>query len=473
MKIYELYISNFRKFTKARFRFNAQSNVTVLIGDNATGKSAILNSLSIMISSYLLDFKVPGAVRHIRKDEVHLKQVVHDGVASLEPQWSEGVALSCIGSLHELYQGDDSTFRNAISWSRELTSEASKTTRINAKLITGAGKNARMAVEQGEGVLLPVLAYYGTGRLWHSKKDIPLAEPDSRAIGYRDCLDPASNHNLFLKWFSRLELASIQKRKKYGVLEAVREAVRQCIPQCSNIYFDFEFNQLMTEFEDGRLLGFDNLSDGYRNMLAIVADISHRAARLNPHLGSDAAVNTPGIVLIDEIDLHLHPKWQRIIVNNLREAFPKVQFIVSTHSPFIIQSLKAGEVIDLNATSHLAVEGQLPQAGCLVDYDAEQPAEPSPAKGFSERSIEDIVEDVMGIGLPSRSARLERMYKVAEKYYELLDQGSKASGEEKEKLKAELDQLSAPFSENVAYHAFLERKRIKAGILSQEEKETQ
>ncbi|WP_252179255.1 AAA family ATPase [Endozoicomonas sp. 4G] len=81
----------------------------------------------------------------------------------------------------------------------------------------------------------------------------------------------------------------------------------------------------MIELENGQLFSFDNLSDGYRNTLAIVADIAHRAGRLNPHLMERAPLETPGIVLIDEVDLHLHPKWQRRVLNDLREAFPKVQ----------------------------------------------------------------------------------------------------------------------------------------------------
>lgn len=456
MKINELHLVNFRKFTDARFRFNTQSNVTVLIGDNATGKSAILNALSIMMGSYLLDFKVPRAVRHIRKDEIHLKQVKHDELVSLEPQWSQGIVLSCIGSLSELYPQDDPVYGGDIHWSRELKTVNSKTTRNNARQIALAGKAARAQVESGAEVLLPVLAYYGTGRLWNAKN--AKGVPDSRSIGYHDCIDPASNHSLFLKWFSRLEMSALQKRKTYGVLEAVRNAVRLCIPNSRTLYFDIEQQHLMIEFEDNTLFSFDNLSDGYLNMLAIVADIAHRTARLNPHLGADAAIKTPGIVLIDEIDLHLHPKWQRTVVNSLREAFPKVQFIISTHSPFIIQSLKAGEVIDLNGDTD------------MLDEHSNR-AEPSPNKGYSDRSVEDIVEDVMGLGLPSRSARLEKMYDVAEQYYALLDDGKKATDEEKNALKSQLDQLSAPFSENVAYHAFLERQRLKAGIFSTEENE--
>ncbi|MDC5809271.1 AAA family ATPase [Vibrio europaeus] len=467
MKIHELRLKNFRKFIDSRYSFNTQSNVTVLIGDNATGKSAILNALSIMMGSYLLDFKVPQAARHIRKDEIRIAQIKSGEITSLEPQWAEGIEVSCIGSLAEV-TCDDSFLSKPFSWSRELTSEKGKTTRINAKNIAKAGRDARLKVENGEAVLLPILSYYGTGRLWHKKQDIELDKPDSRAVGYRDCLDPASNHRLFYKWFSRLEQASLQKGKRFEVLEAVRNAVKTCIPNCESFYLDLELQELMLEFDDGRLYSFDNLSDGYRNMLAIVADIAHRAARLNPQLGKDAAISTPGIVLIDEIDLHLHPKWQREIINSLRNAFPKIQFIVSTHSPFIVQSLKRGEVIDLNSGESLPPNLELNDD----EESVSTLAQPSPQKSYSEKSIEDIVEDIMGISFPSRSARLERMYQVAKKYYAALETSSESSVD-KELLKEELDELSAPFSDSgdIAYYAFLEMARLSKGLGNSKHKE--
>ncbi len=467
MKIHEIRLKNFRKFIDERFHFNTQTNVTVLIGDNATGKSAILDALSIMMGSYLLDFKVPRAARHIRKNEIRLKQIQVGELHTVEPQWSEGVSLSCLGSLSE---------RNEpMFWSRELTSETGKTTRINAKNIAEVGKSARLKLEQGKEVLLPILAYYGTGRLWHKLQDGKLEKPDSRSVGYRDCLAPASNHHLFLKWFSRLERASLQKRKSLGVLEAVRRAVKTCITDCKNIYYDMEREELMIELTElsesnTQLYSFENLSDGYRNMLAMVADIAHRAARLNPHLAEETAMLTPGVVLIDEVDLHLHPKWQRSVMHQLRSAFPKVQFIVTTHSPFIIQSLKFGEVIDLNnphepqetapLTSEL--EGEKLQEFATAD--------PAPSAAYCDQSIEDIVENVMGVPLPSRSARLQKVYDVAKQYYDLLEQAAPDSDDTKlQALKVQLDELSSPFSEHVAYHAFLERKRLKMGVIGDDE----
>jgi len=91
-------------------------------------------------------------------------------------------------------------------------------------------------------------------------------------------------------------------------------------------------------------------------------------------------------------------------------------------------------------------------------------AAPGPANEFSNRSIEDIIESVMGLNMPQRGQRYQNMYDAAKRYYQVLQQAKEASEQEKERLKNELDQLSAPFSDNVAYHAFLEMERLAAGL---------
>ena len=185
--------------------------------------------------------------------------------------------------------------------------------------------------------------------------------------------------------------------------------------------------------------------------------MARRIAVMNaPILGVKALEETSGVVLIDEIDLYLHPEWQRSVVDNLKNAFPKLQFIVTTHSPFIIQSLKPGELIDLENCdgqifSHLELLGA---------EDAEDFAAPPPNGKYYNRSPEDITEDVMGIKLPQRSERLQEMYDAAQEYYELLNQSKNPSLEEKKKWKDELDKLRARFSDDVAYYAFLDMERL-------------
>jgi len=211
---------------------------------------------------------------------------------------------------------------------------------------------------------------------------------------------------------------------------------------------------MMVEFQDDEYRLFNTMSDGFRNMIAMVADIAHRAARLNPHLGSNAAAKATGVVLIDEIDLHLHPKWQRRVVDDLKSSFPNMQFIVTTHSPFIIQSLSPGELLDLSTI----------ESGRLGPAEYSEIAWPGPGNEYSHRSMEDILEDVMDVDLPQRSERYRMMFEVAKQYYAILKRGAEADGSEKERLKNKLDELSAPFSDNVAYHAFLEMERVAAGL---------
>lgn len=93
---------------------------------------------------------------------------------------------------------------------------------------------------------------------------------------------------------------------------------------------------------------FFNLSDGQRCMLAMVGDIAQKAAKLNPQFGNQVLFETPGVVLIDELDLHLHPRWQRQVISDLRRTFPKIQFICTTHSPQLIGQVKSEEIILLD-----------------------------------------------------------------------------------------------------------------------------
>ena len=86
------------------------------------------------------------------------------------------------------------------------------------------------------------------------------------------------------------------------------------------------------------------MSDGIRAMISLSADIARRACQLNPHHGPDAPRVTPGIVLIDEVDLHLHPEWQQRVLGRLQETFPLVQFVVSTHSPQVLSSVSSANI---------------------------------------------------------------------------------------------------------------------------------
>ncbi|MEA2018029.1 MAG: AAA family ATPase, partial [Campylobacterota bacterium] len=144
-------------------------------------------------------------------------------------------------------------------------------------------------------------------------------------------------------------------------------------------------------------------------------------------------------VLIDEIDLHLHPKWQRKIVDILTELFPKVQFIATTHSPFIIQSIGENSIIKLNDIS-----------SDILSVDA------------TKLSIDDIAEDIQSITTPQISKRKSDMLNAADKYFAILEkfENDEVDKKEVEKYKIQLDELLEPFEDNMAYVAFLRRERL-------------
>jgi predicted ATP-binding protein involved in virulence len=148
----------------------------------------------------------------------------------------------------------------------------------------------------------------------------------------------------------------------------------------------------VVEWHSGTKVVYSILSDGQKAILTIVGDIARRAALLNPHLDNPAA-ETPGVVVIDEIDLHLHPRWQRRIMEDLRRVFPKIQFIATTHSPIIISAAKDAKVI-------LLEEGgsrEVPQAyGMDVNWvvEAIQGAEPQAGEvAAMVRQAEDLIEE--------------------------------------------------------------------------------
>ena len=128
--------------------------------------------------------------------------------------------------------------------------------------------------------------------------------------------------------------------------QAVQQAIDACLESTGfhDLYYNFDLNCFVINHPDVGEMIVDDLSDGFRSILSMVADLAYRMVCLNPQLGANAVVDTPGVVLIDEIDMHLHPLWQQTVLLDMQRAFPKVQFIVTTHSPQVLSSVPAESV---------------------------------------------------------------------------------------------------------------------------------
>ncbi|HJA45148.1 MAG TPA: AAA family ATPase, partial [Candidatus Phascolarctobacterium stercoravium] len=132
-----------------------------------------------------------------------------------------------------------------------------------------------------------------------------------------------------------------EKNPYREVFKAVEQAIVTCIGSMGWTDIDYSFvrQNLVLKHKTRGILPIEALSDGARSVISMVADLSYRMVRLNPDLGINAVLKTPGIVLIDEVDMHLHPSWQQTVLYDLRKAFPLVQFIVTTHSPQVLTTV--------------------------------------------------------------------------------------------------------------------------------------
>ena len=394
----------------------------------------MLDALAVAAGSFFLGVSLEG---------VEASNIHRDDIRGIKRQIGQVVTREV--SVPVLVTARGQVAGQTVQWGRSLPSPRGRTNRLHARSIRDIARDMVERIRDGEQVTLPVIAYYGSGRLFQSLRDrsTPVGGLESRLIGYAQCLNPASDPKRLFRWFKTNELAALQKGEARHVLEAVRAAIVSLVPGTRSVYWDLDFDELaiVTDHPPGdRITPFHLLSDGYRNLVGLAADIAYRMAVLNPHLLADATRETPGIVLIDEVNLHLHPTWQRAIVGALLRAFPRVQFVGTTHSPFIIQDLYGveGTVLwDLNTGSPLPVE---------------------------TKSIEDIAEDKQGVEIPQQSRRFLEMMRVAEEYYALLRQPDGRDPTRRELLKNKLDRLSLPYSDEPAFQAFLNQQRIAAGL---------
>ena len=145
-----------------------------------------------------------------------------------------------------------------------------------------------------------------------------------------------------LQWFTN-EILSDAVRRQEGQEErflaaAVAEAMVRATTGVARIWYEPRDRSPMVRFENGHVASWFYSSDGFHVFLAMVGDIARRAVILNEKDGGEAPERAEGVVLIDELDLHLHPRWQRVVLDGLRRAFPRLQLVVTTHSPQVLSS---------------------------------------------------------------------------------------------------------------------------------------
>ena len=358
MRIDSLKIENFKKFSKLSLKLAPQ--FTLFVGDNGTGKTSVLDALAIAAAVWLVD--PPDSIlansgRNITPSEIRLESAVKGD----RIQFSERkpVLVSATGRIGQ---------HENVSWTRQIGHGRTRTSNADAKLAIKYIQEIFERDRAGEDVLCPVLAYYGAGRAWlASNQRVPKAKasrPARRWAAFYDCFSERIRFAELQDWFKR---ETIERGNRGGNwrpgFQAVRRAILRCVPESDDVRFDTDRQQIVLSIA-GNAQPFDNLSAGQRMMLALVADLAVKAVTQNAfllpaeQLGLDEAdlpevlAKTPGVVLIDELDVHLHPRWQRRVAKDLRETFPSIQFVATTHSPQVIGEAAAEEIVVVGTEEH-------------------------------------------------------------------------------------------------------------------------
>ncbi len=343
MKAISLELVHFR--SARQLTIDLEPGLNVLVGVNGAGKSTVLDGLAIMLSWAAARLRSPhSSGRRIVEMDIHNEKAF---------AWLE---LTCTTASDR----DETVFWRLTQTRKGRNPELDPQDPLHGMTsLTALNEWASSTREQigrsNEQVNLPLFAYYPVNR---SVLDIPLRirKPHTFNLleAYDGALTTGANFRSFFEWYrNREDLENERFRESPQVvgeatsasftedsqLCAVRRAIRTFLPEISEI--SVKRSPLRMEVtKNGGKYRVDQLSDGEKCLFAMVGDLARRLAIANP--SRENSLEGEGVVLIDELDLHLHPAWQRMVAPRLIETFPNCQFVVSTHSPQVFGEVDAG-----------------------------------------------------------------------------------------------------------------------------------
>lgn len=492
--LHSVEIKNFRQFLDRRFEFKPGFNL--LVGENGTGKTTILRGVRAALGTI---HRAPKGVRiedtdigindRILSVEAEVKGLNHlPSFFKINREWGKGRSNRSGSKNHPLtlfyssYESVCAAMKGKTKARtpdfREFSAESaeeylyrtafknifnSEETDASSGSRFGDSKSVRQFVEKVLSKFSEDISQFGWRFVPYDCEIVFPKEISAEMLPSREFLSLLQS--FALRWFE--EEAAFRRSTPFAWPDAPkvtlapgypRKDIR--LPELRELWRearnDFKISASLSDllnecllevkltpritFQRGNIiLGLDQLSEGEKRLFTLFVDIARQLSIR--HQNSDFG-HGEAIILIDEIDVHLHPKWQRLVVPSLEDLFPNCQFIATTHSPFVIQATSREKVI-------------------LIDQIVGR----SSLNGGN--SIEDIIEQIQGVHKPQRSMRAEKLSRAARKYFSLLESHGEDSTEivKAELLEAESSyrEASEPFSSNPAVHALLRTLAVEGG----------
>ncbi len=335
MRIKKLELKNFRGFEELTIDFpEGEGGLAVFVGVNGSGKTSVLDAIIDFLNGFTS--KLTKENRSQTKGvSPNAPFISSDDVKNGESQGQTIILFEYLNEIIKDYwkiYSDGGRMKMSGRFNDEIFN------RIKNKLFSSMWLDS------------PIMAFYPTDRFVAKPKlkVVDLKNYKSYRV-YDNALNSSIDFESFFDWFRSKEDLENQKRLNLDnsyrdvALDAVRSAINNFIDYFQNPRVERDFPERLVIEKGNELLSFQKLSHGERLIIAMVGDIAKRLSTVclgNPLAGK-------GVVLIDEIEQHLHPSWQRTIIPNLRRTFPNIQFIVTTHSPQVLSNVPRENVFIL------------------------------------------------------------------------------------------------------------------------------
>ncbi|MBR4195440.1 MAG: AAA family ATPase [Synergistaceae bacterium] len=384
MQINKIRLVNFRGMEDLTVEFSP--GVNVIIGDNGAGKSSLLSGICVALGGLLGNLYIQdiNASQQIEDEDIRMTSVlVGDTTENTEKHFPVTVEVDLM-----LFNGQQ---RYEVAKENMLSPSIMRVPYLQ--------NNMREAISN-PAIKLPLLNYQSAEKKFVPKTQsadvIKLRNPE-RKEGYKNAFSGTSDFPEILDWCTQMDYSEYRLKHEVREYRNFKSIISKFMKELINLKtaprvdYAAAIGQLMF-YNGSNGEAINILSVGYQNVLCMMMDLARRTVLLNPTM--DELETLEGVVIIDEIDMHLHPKWQWKILDALKATFPKVQFIVATHSPMIISSAKDAKLIKMinpNEIEYLtsAYGYNISDVVELRQGSTELPRQAKELKNALENSIDD------------------------------------------------------------------------------------